>query len=267
MGIIIAIGIGIIIVAAIILAIWAALHNSDEPATPVDDRLIKEHGRIKSSSSTQDLATGETITTLTFQDNTIVVTRTMSDGTSSTTTSRGALDSDDIRQLAQSVHAEYIPRMGHHTYGPSAHTDTRHTTLDGAYRDSLDQAVQSHNVYVPNDLPKFRFGVNRAIDDYVRVGRSYGTLSAYTYQYSERLESSFGNNHPKSFVFDLYCFGTMTPQWNTDIVALRDAIRNIGEHNVDERDGNGHHIVFVGDDVSDTAIVLLYQAFAACVRE
>ncbi|PJM72326.1 hypothetical protein CS006_10605 [Bifidobacterium primatium] len=264
---IIMIGIIIVIVAASIIAVWAVIHNSGEPVVPVDDQLIQEHGKVKSSSSTQDLSTGETITTLTFQDGTIIVTRTTADGTSNTTTSRGTLDPDAIRRLAQSVRAEYLSRLGRHSYGSDAHEDTRRPTFDGTYRDALDQAAHSHNVYVPNDLPKFQFGVNRAIDDYMRVGRSYGTLSAYTYQYSERLESSFGNNHPKSFVFDLYCFGTMTPQWNADITSIRDAIHNIGEHSVDERDGNGHHIVFVGDDVSDTSIALLYQAFAACAQE
>lgn len=255
----------IVIIAAVIIAIWAATRGGPVTA-PIDERLIVEHGKVRSTSTTQQQSTGITTTIVTFQDGTTMVLHTDADGTTTFTTNNpGVFDSTTIRDLAQSVGAEYHSRLSTHTYGPKAHDDTRREDPDGRFRDDLDRAARTYNIYLPDDLRQFHFGVNRAIEDYVRVGRPYGTLSAFTYRYSKALESA-QNNHLRAFVFDLCFFDTPVPQWDTDIAALRQAIQEIGEPNVEEHDRGDHHCFLVDDISLDASMMMLYRAFAMCAK-
>lgn len=189
----------------------------------------------------------------------------MPDGSSTSTTTAGGLGAGALQELAASVQAEYLSRLGSYTLGPGAHEDSRREIFDGQWRDKLDRAANNYNVYLPSGFRQFDFCVSRAIDDYMRVGRPYGTLSAYTYRYSERTTSSF-NPTPCAFVFDMCSFGTPVPQWDADMAALRPAVTSTGERDVTERDDGNHHIILVDGSVGDATRNTLYRAFAQCAR-
>lgn len=222
-------------------------------------------GKVVSRTSSRDGDTGIATTVVTLKDGTTTVTRTMPDDSSTSTTTAGGLGAGSLQELAASVQAEYLSRLGSYTLGPGAHEDSRREMFDGQWRDKLDRAANNYNVYLPSGFRQFDFCVNRAIDDYMRVGRPHGTLSAYTYRYSERTTSSF-NPTPCAFVFDMCSFGTPVPQWDADMAALRPAVTSTGERDVTERDDGNHHIILVDGSVGDATRNTLYRAFAQCAR-
>ncbi|BBA48825.1 hypothetical protein BBJK_02706 [Bifidobacterium bifidum LMG 13195] len=188
----------VIIIAAVAIAIWAATSHQggagaapDASASATSPSRRDADGKVVSRTSSRDGDTGIATTVVTLKDGTTTVTRTMPDDSSTSTTTAGGLGAGSLQELAASVQAEYLSRLGSYTLGPGAHEDSRREMFDGQWRDKLDRAANNYNVYLPSGFRQFDFCVNRAIDDYMRVGRPYGTPSAYTYRYSERTTSSF----------------------------------------------------------------------------
>lgn len=262
----------VIIIAAVAIAIWAATsHQGGAGATPdasasaTSPSRRDADGKVASRTSSRDGDTGIATTVVTLKDGTTTVTCTMPDGSSTSTTTAGGLGAGSLQELAASAQAEYLSRLGSYTLGPGAHEDSRREMFDGQWRDKLDRAANNYNVYLPSGFRQFDLCVNRAIDDYMRVGRPYGTLSAYTYRYSERTTSSF-NPTPCAFVFDMCSFGTPVPQWDADMAALRQAVASNGERDVTERDDGNHHIILADGSVGDATRNILYRAFSQCAR-
>ncbi|MFY1815113.1 hypothetical protein ACJ8ME_08165 [Bifidobacterium bifidum] len=262
----------VIIIAAVAIAIWAATSHQggagaapDASASATSPSRRDADGKVVSRTSSRDGDTGIATTVVTLKDGTTTVTRTMPDDSSTSTTTAGGLGAGSLQELAASVQAEYLSQLGSYTLGPGAHEDSRREMFDGQWRDKLDRAANNYNVYLPSGFRQFDFCVNRAIDDYMRVGRPYGTPSAYTYRYSERTTSSF-NPTPCAFVFDMCSFGTPVPQWDADMAALRQAVASTGERDVTERDDGNHHIILVDGSVGDATRNILYRAFAQCAR-
>ena len=262
-----------------------------------------------SSKETTDADTGEMMRVVATADGMTTVTRTTADGRTTETRTRADLPEGSLKELAQSVGAEYLQHMGSNALywrmkemedrssraGSSLMPEMENGGFAGiagfiGNSDELARTAAAHRIWLPGALDRIGHFGTHMIDDYMRGGTAYGTLSAYTFRRDrDQFEAaSLTAEDAYAFVYDMCRFGRFgssgipaepgmvddseIPQWREDMAALATAAEATGEQDIDQSDveddfGNAHHLIIIKSrmSLSYATDIMLYRAFARCV--
>lgn len=294
-------------VAAVVVAVAGnrGLRRSDR----ADMADVDPAHKVVSSKETTDADTGETVRVVATADGMTTVTRTTADGRTTATRTRADLPEGSLKGLAQSVGAEYLQHMGSNTlYWRMMETKDRSSRAGSSLMpemknggsagitgfignsDELARTAAAHRIWLPGVLDRIGHFGTRMIDDYMRGGTAYGTLSAYTFRRDrDQFEAaSLTAEDAYAFVYDICRFGRFgssgmpadsgaaadsgIPQWREDMAALATAAEATGEQDIDQSDveddfGNAHHLIIIKSrmSLSYATDIMLYRSFARCV--
>ncbi|KAA8818573.1 hypothetical protein CSQ85_08765 [Bifidobacterium rousetti] len=311
---------GVLVIVAAVAAVVVAvagnrrLRRSDRRAGRADAADDDPARKVVFSKETTDADTGETVLTVVTADGMTTVTRTTADGRTTEMHTRADLPEGSLEGLARSVGAEYLQHMGSNALywrmkemkdrsddaGSSRVLEMENGGVAGfgfagitgfiGNDDELARTAAAHRIWLPGALDRIGHFGTRMIDDYMRGGTAYGTLSAYTFRRDrDQFEAaSLTAEDAYAFVYDMCRFGRFgssgipaepgmvddseIPQWREDMAALAKAAEATGEQDIDRSDvqddfGNAHHLIIIKAEMSLSyaTYIALYRAFARCV--